>query len=169
MTNSDIFWIALSLVIYSTLNVNAYRGRTHKRWDDENPLVGYIFGLLVAGPMFLANVPKSLAPIGGLLFFGTIVHVLYCWIECWPSSIKRRDAEERALYEAERERQQAQWQAEKQKSDAAAHALALRRQEDRQQAELAGKRASLQSIIVGRDGVTNIAKRIIAELARANT
>jgi hypothetical protein len=155
-TNTDIFWTGVSIAIFGGMNLAAYRARTRHRWDEDGVLNwgGFIIGLVVATPMFSINAPKPFAFISLILFFGTIVHVAYSWVECWPSTIKRRrDAEERSR----RNKQELQ------------NADARRLQNQEQQAELVRRRGALNAITVDRNGVTNVAKQIVAELTRANT
>jgi hypothetical protein len=157
MTDADIFWTGVSVVIFGGMNLAAYNARRNDTWHDEHSttFVGFVVGLLVAGPMFMINSPRPIAFAVGLpLFFGTLVHAIYSWFECWPSTIKRREHAQERSREAQRELRNAQLRAEQQKSA---------------QADLAQKHAALQAIAVEHDGVTNIAKQIVAELVRANT
>jgi hypothetical protein len=154
MTDTRIFWIGVSLALFAGMNLAANKARRNQTWTDEAPaVVGYAIGLVTAVGLFFGNSPKVFVPIGVILFGGTGVHIIYCWIECWPSTIKRRkDAEQRSR-EAARARQ---------------HSDALQLQQEQHQAELARRSEALSAIAVGKDGVTNIAKQIVAELARAN-
>ena len=154
MTDMSVFWIGVSLALFAGMNLAANKARINRTWTDEAPaVVAYAIGLVTAVGLFFGNSPKVFVPIGVILFGGTGVHVIYCWIECWPGTIKRRkDAEERSR-EAARARQ---------------HSDALRLQQEQHQAELTRRSEALGAIAVGKDGVTNIAKQIVAELARAN-
>ena len=154
MTDMSVFWIGISLALFAGMNLAANKARINRTWTDEAPaVVAYAIGLVTAVGLFFGNSPKVFVPIGVILFGGTGVHVIYCWIECWPGTIKRRkDAEERSR-EAARARQ---------------HSDALRLQQEQHQAELTRRSEALGAIAVGKDGVTNIAKQIVAELARAN-
>jgi len=75
-----------------------------------------------------------------------VFHGVYCWIECLPSTVQRRRDEKRKAEQAAFSQQWTQ----------------------QQEAELARKNEMLNSITVDANGVTSVAKQIVAELGRAN-
>ena len=154
MTDMSVFWVGISLALFAGMNLAANKARRNQTWTDESPAVFlYAIGLVTAVGLFFGNSPKVFVPIGVILFGGTGLHVIYCWIECWPSTVKRRkDAEERSR-EAARASQLRD---------------ALRLRQEQEQAEITRRSEALNAVAVGKDGVTNIAKQIVAELARAN-
>jgi hypothetical protein len=151
----NLFWSGISLAIFAGVNFAAYRARKKKTWTDVNPppFIGFAIVLLIATPMFGVNVPPSLTFIGLILLFGTIAHAAYCWFQCWPSTIQRESDSRKRAETAEQDRKYNEWREQYQ---------------SQQQAEVARRSAALEAITVGRDGITNIAKQIVAELARAD-
>src|ERR1700730_4640858 len=125
MTGFDAFWTGVSLFLYGILNFSAYRARINNTWNDEHGfnVGGFLIGLFIAGPMFLINAKPVPPIIGVLLILGTIIHVLYSWVECWPSNVKKRDEEKTRAIHTKYELEAAQRQAEKQKAETAANAL----------------------------------------------
>lgn len=154
MTGTDI-WFLLSLTLYGVINYAAYRASLRKRdSDDSPPFIGLATCLVVPGPMFTLSAPAPIAAVGGgVLFFGSIIFVFYCWAS-GPSNIRKRDE---AVEQRRRNLQAANEDARRQTWEA------------RQQAELSQKQAAFNAITVDRNGVTNIAKHVVEELARANS
>jgi hypothetical protein len=150
MTVADAFWTCMSLAMFWWLNYHAYKAR-NGRLGYEQARGGFGLGLMslvIFWPMFLINTPKPIAfPAGFVLLIGTLIHVIYSWIEILPSTSQRRRDAKQELLDHERD-----------------HA---RRQQA--EAELARKQALLDALTVDASGVTSIAKQIVADLSRANS
>jgi hypothetical protein len=155
MTGGDIFWLGLSLVIFGLMNFGLYRVRMRESWDDNPTFPLLPFGLVIGQAMFLINAPKPLAEVGGpLLFFGTVAHAIFAGVASLPIFVRQR----RKAEELNREN------ARKAENEAAAQARRLKTETEHAQTQ-----ATLAAITVDGNGVSSIAKRIVEELARANS